>query len=83
MNSFGNKWQRNFRHRWLLQTWRNAHRNIEKDDVVLVEDHYTVGRSRKLGNIREVYPGQNGLVRDVAVEIVAKHGVRTCLSRQI
>ena len=63
--------------------WHNTHRNFEKDDVVIVEDQNTVRGCWKLGRIREVYPGRDGLVRDVDVEIVAKYGVKNCLSRPI
>ena len=47
------------------------------------EDQNIVRGCWKLGRIREVYPGRDGLVRDVEVEIVAKKGVKNCLSRPI
>ena len=63
--------------------WRDTHRNFEKDDVVLVEVQITIRGFWKLGRIREVYLGRDGLLRDVEVEIVAKNGVKTCLSKPI
>ena len=63
--------------------WRDTDSNFEKDDVWVVEDQNTVRGCWKLGRIREVYTGRDGLVRDILVEVVATNGVKTCLSRPI
>ena len=84
LDSFWKKWQKNFLPQMCFcKKWRDTHRNFEKDDVGLVEDQNTIRGCWKLGRIREVYPGRDGLVRGVEVEIVAKDGVKTCLSGPI
>ena len=69
--------------KYFYKKWRNTHRNFEKDDVVLVEDQNTVRGCWKFGGFLGIYSGRNALVRDVEVEIVAKKGVKNCLSRPI
>ena len=66
-----------------LQKWTKNHRNVQKGDVVLVEDNNALRGHWTIGRVKECYPGRNGLVRDVEVEIVKANGAKTTVSRPV
>ena len=49
------------------QKWLQPHRNVQKDDIVLVVDNSTPRGTWPLGRIDEVFPDSDGIVRNVQV----------------
>ena len=68
-NQFWRRWTREFLpniiHR---QKWFQAHRNLRKDDIVLIVDESQPRSRWALGRIMDVFPDRKGLVRTVLVK---------------
>ena len=81
-NGFWKRWQM-YMYSMAPLKWTKKQRNVQKGDVVLVEDinalrgHWTIGR------VEECYPGRDVLVRDVEVEIVKANGAKTTVSTPV
>ena len=67
----------------VMKKWRTARRNLEVNDVVLVEDANSVRGLWKLGKVEATYPGRDGLVRDVEVAMVKPDGSKSVVSRPV
>ena len=80
LNGFWKRWQMLYMYvAWL--TFKN--RNVQKGDVVLVEYNNALRGHWTIGRVKECYPGRDGLVRDVVVEIVKANGAKTTVSRPV
>ena len=61
-----------------LKKWTKKHRNVQKGDVVFVEDNNALRGHWIIGRVKECYPGRDGLV-----EIVKANGAKTTVSRPV
>ena len=69
VNSFWKKWTTNFFPSLLLrQKWHTARRNLCVGDIVLIQDSNMVRGSWRLGRVSSVFPGDDGMVRNVEVQ---------------
>lgn len=65
---FWQRWQDEYLHNLINRTkWLSESRNIRVGDLVIVKEDNLAPIKWKLGRIQEVYPGTDGLVRNVAV----------------
>ncbi|XP_054752108.2 uncharacterized protein LOC129257739 [Lytechinus pictus] len=55
------------------QKWTKPHRNLEKDDLVLVVDETLPRGQWSLGRVVDVFPGRDGRVRQVEVRVGHKY----------
>ena len=53
-----------------LKKWTKKRRNVQKSDVVLIEDSNALRGHWTNGRVKECFPGRDIPVRDVEVEIV-------------
>ena len=84
LNAFWRKWRNNYiADMVVMKKWRTARRNLEVNDVVLVEDANSVRGLWKLGKVAATYPGRDGLVRDVEVAMVKPDGSKSVVSRPV
>lgn len=68
-DSFWRKWTRDYFPSLLVQQkWHTAQRNLEIDDIVLIQDSNAKRGQWKLGKISKVYKGEDGKVRRALVE---------------
>ena len=68
VNSFWNRWKRDVFPLLLpRKKWNVVKRNVKVDDFVIVSDNNAVRGKWIIGRIIEVYPGQDGNVRNVKV----------------
>lgn len=66
VESFWRKWQRDFFPSMLIrQKWHTVRRNVQVDDVVLVQDSNIVRGAWKLAQVIKADPGRDGVVREV------------------
>ena len=84
LNGFWKRWQMLYMYSMApLRKWTKKHRNVQKGDVVLVEDSNALRGNWTIGRVKQCYPGRERLVRDVEVEIVQTNGAKTTVSRPI
>lgn len=68
VNSFWKKWSRDVFPNMVMQPkWHVARRNVQKDDVVLIQDSNVIRGEWKMGVVTETHPGDDGKVRRVTV----------------
>ena len=68
INSFWKKWTRSFFHSLTIyQKWDAAHRNLEINDIALIQiqDTNIVQGNRKMGKISKMLPSTDEKVRNV------------------
>ena len=74
INSFWKKWTRGFFHSLIIcQKWDAAHRNLEINDIALIQiqDTNIVQGNRKMGKISKMLPSTDEKVRNV--ELIYKN----------
>ena len=68
VSSFWRRWMRDYFHTLVLRSkWHTARRNLQVGDIVLVKDSNNVRGCWKLAQVGGVFPGSDGMVRDVAI----------------
>ena len=69
VSSFWRRWMRDYFHTLVLRSkWHTAKRNLQVGDIVLVKDSNNVrGCWKLLAQVCEVFPGNDGMMRDVAI----------------
>lgn len=60
-------------HLMIRQKWANKERNVRRGDIVLVADSNLPRNDWRIGRVVEVYPGIEGLVRNVDVKLGNRH----------
>ena len=69
VNSFWKRWTRDVFPSLVPQKkWHTDKRNVQKDDIVIVEDINAIRGKWRIGRIIEVFPGSDGRVRNVKVK---------------
>ena len=69
VNAFWRKWTRDYFPSLIIrQKWHTERRNVQIDDVVLIQDANAVRGNWKLGKVSKVFPGVDGKVRNVEVQ---------------
>jgi hypothetical protein len=67
-NAFWKKWVRDFFPNLIIrQKWHTARRNIQVNDIVLIQDSKLVRGKWRLGKVNQVFCGRDGKVRRVVV----------------
>ncbi|XP_038056529.1 uncharacterized protein LOC119728384 [Patiria miniata] len=70
IKSFWIKWTRDYFPSLIVrQKWHHEKRNMQKGDVVLIQDSNAVRGNWRMGLIDEVYPDEAGNVRNVQVKL--------------
>ena len=69
VNSFWKRWIRDVFPSLVPQKkWHTDKRNVQQDDIVMVEDTNLLRGTWKIGKVVEVFPGSDGRVRNVKVK---------------
>ena len=69
MDSFWKKWARHvLPHLVLRKKWHVQKRNVAVDDYVIVADSNAVHGKWNAGRVLKVFPGEDGLVRNMRVK---------------
>jgi hypothetical protein len=62
------KWHRDYFPTLIVrQKWHTNKRNLQVGDIVLVQDNSAFRGNWKLGQVAEVKPGKDSIIRDVAI----------------
>lgn len=65
---FNDRWQRDYLHTLQVRNkWKRPQKNLEVNDLVFVRDESLPLGQWLVGRITEVYPGKDGLVRNVRI----------------
>jgi hypothetical protein len=68
INTFWRKWHRDYFPTLIVrQKWHTNKRNLQVGDIVLVQDNSAFRGNWKLGQVAEVKPGKDSIIRDVAI----------------
>jgi len=71
-------------HRALEKGATSSSPSIETGDIVtLMEEGKSNRGISKLGKVLDVYPGNDGLIREATVEVASSNGKQTCLRRPL
>ncbi|KAJ8033541.1 hypothetical protein HOLleu_23814 [Holothuria leucospilota] len=82
VNGFWRKWTRDFFPSLIVrQKWHTVRRNLQKEDVVLVQDSNIVRGKWRMGIVTEVYPDKAGNVRNVKVKVCNDSGGQSSIKR--
>ena len=77
VGSFWKKWSRDVLPQLVpRKKWTTVKRNVRVDDFVIVADPNAVRGKWNVGKVRQVFPGEDGLVRNVQVETAAGNYMR-------
>ena len=69
IDAFWRKWMRDYFPRLIIrQKWHTSKRNLQKNDIVLLQEANQIRGTWNLGKVSEVYPGKDGDVRNVDVK---------------
>ena len=69
-NEFWEQWRRSYlQSLQTRQKWTSSHRNLQVDDVVILQDDDVPRNRWPLARVSEVYPDENGHVRKVRVAV--------------
>ena len=69
VDSFWKRWTRDvFPSLFPRKKWNAEKRNVQVDDFVIVQTPNAIRGNRNIGRIANVYPGQDGKVRNVRVK---------------
>ena len=69
-NNFWKTWMRLFFPSLIIrQKWHHTLRNLKVNDVCLLRDNNAVRGDWRLARVNEVYPDNNGIVRNVEVAV--------------
>ena len=55
-------------HKIIFQAWHTCKRNLQINDIVLVQDSNILRGIWKLGRVSNIYPSNDGVVRKVEVQ---------------
>jgi len=68
INTFWRKWHRDYFPTLIVrQKWHTNKRNLQVGDIVLVQDNSAFRGNWKLGQVAEVKPGKDSIIRDVTI----------------
>ncbi|KAA0717677.1 hypothetical protein E1301_Tti014546 [Triplophysa tibetana] len=80
---FWNRWKHEYlKTLQLRHKWQRKRQNLQDGDMVLLKDNQAKRNQWPTGIITKTFPGEDGLVRKVQVEIV-KDGTRKTFSRPV
>ncbi len=80
---FWNRWKHEYlKTLQLRHKWQGKRPNLQEGDIVLLKDNQAKRNQWPTGLITKTFPGEDGLVRKVQVEIV-KDGTRKTFSRPV
>ena len=84
LKGFWKRWQMLYMYSMApLKKWTKKHKNVQKSDVILVEDSNALRSHWTIGRVEECYPGSDVLVPGVEVEIVKANGAKITVSRPV
>ena len=77
IDAFWKKWSRDYFSSLIIRPkWHTSKRNLKIDDIVLIHDSNSLQGSWKLGRVSQLFPGNDGFVRNVEVKYKSNPGVR-------
>ncbi|KAI3371610.1 hypothetical protein L3Q82_024181 [Scortum barcoo] len=80
---FWNRWKHEYlKTLQLRHKWQGRRQSLQERDIVLLKDNQAKRNQWPMGIIVKTFPGEDGLVRKVEVEVV-KDGIRKTFSRPI
>ena len=69
-NQFWKNWIKLYFPSLLLRhKWHTSRRNLEVDDICLLQDERAFGSETRMAKVMEVYPDKTGTVRNVLVQV--------------
>ncbi|KAJ8023689.1 hypothetical protein HOLleu_36196 [Holothuria leucospilota] len=84
VNGFWRKWTRDFFPSLIVrQKWHTVRRNLQKDDVVLVQDSNIIRGKWRMGIVTEVYPDEAGKICNVKVKVCKDSGGQSSVKRAV
>ncbi|KAJ8030376.1 hypothetical protein HOLleu_26786 [Holothuria leucospilota] len=84
VNGFWRKWTRDFFPSLIFrQKWHTVRSNLQKEDVVLVQDSNIVRGKWRMGIVTEVYPDKAGKVHNVKVKVCNDSGGQSSIKRAV